>query len=727
MSSKLFIAFILIVTSIRSTQTLARTNAPPTNFDDQYIHNVGETTTDLTLTPDGRLLVTTQAGRILVYQNNAFVSTPALDLDAQGLVCTDDERGLESLEIDPGFATNHYIYVYYTHRNGHNSATCPLAEDSVARNRVVRYTLNNNNTATNPQVILDNIPNPCGSHNGGDLHFGPLDGLLYISTGDGGFQCGVGSRRARYRSNLAGKILRITKEGNIPSDNPNANAPNSVLCGQIVSQPLNATLCKEIYAWGLRNPFRFTFKPDSQTFYINDVGHDTWEEIDLGAKDADYGWPCYEGNNHVYQLIAECPPTSVISDTKPIYEYNHNTNRSGVTGSAYVAFGDWPAPYDDAYYFGDYTNGNIYRLTQTSNVYSDTLFSERSGGVVTMVFDPVESALYYAMYYGEIRKIYYVADGNFPPIASATATPTNGGLPLNVTFDGTASSDPENSPITYEWDFGDGSPIGTTSTLTHQYTVTGEYEATLIVRDSAGKASRKWTQRISVGNTPPNPIITAPSTSSMFSVGQVITLTGVATDTQDGTIAPSGLSWNVKLVHVSAANTQNAHTHPFALGSGTELTITMPSPEGLDAAPYSHLEVTFKAIDSAGLEKTVTQTIEPARTMLTFSTQPSGLSLVLNNIAVTTTYMVNSWQGYNIPVSAPSTQQATNGQWYQFTQWNDNTTASAFNLTTPISATTYTAIYQLFTPTNTPVVPTPIASATPMPSIKIYLPVVRKQ
>jgi glucose/arabinose dehydrogenase len=387
----------------------------PEGFQDTLVREVGGIATALALLPDDRMLTTTREGQIWVHdpRDSASQAGLVLDMEAQSLVCVDDERGLLGLAVDPEFATTRHFFVYYSFRNGHTSNTCPVIEDSVARNRVVRYTLNPEDKAVDPVIVLDNIPSPCGSHNAGDVQFGPRDGLLYIATGDGGVQCGSGNIRARYTSNLAGKILRIQKDGSIPADNPFANVPGAIVCSELPVQVLNTTTpCKEIFAWGLRNPFRIVFKPDSDEFYINDVGHNLWEEISIGGKGKDYGWPCFEGTQVYATGMAECPPDTTLEDVKPIHEYPHAIGRGAVTGGAFVIGSNWPAPYEGAYYFGDTCCGNVFRLVQDGDAYTDTVFTKRPGYLVDMLFDPKTSSLYYTTGgEGAIRAITYVGAG----------------------------------------------------------------------------------------------------------------------------------------------------------------------------------------------------------------------------------------------------------------------------------------------------------------------------
>src|SRR5262245_16745573 len=271
--------------------------APPAGFADALVTSVPSPTA-LAFTPDGRLLITTQTGQLRVYQAGALLPTPALDLAA--VLCSDFERGLLGVAVDPGFASDRFIYLYYT-RNKYNS--CAYNTPTSPVNRVSRFVLPDSDVVdpAGEVVLVDNIPSPNGNHNAGDLHFG-TDGLLYISAGDGGCKLGDPARcagandNARSLSILSGKLLRVAWDGGVPGDNPYAAAPGARRCGDPAGVPSGAGPCREIIAYGLRNPFRFTFRPGTNEFRINDVGQDTWEEVDDGQVGADYGWNVREGH-----------------------------------------------------------------------------------------------------------------------------------------------------------------------------------------------------------------------------------------------------------------------------------------------------------------------------------------------------------------------------------------------------------------------------------------------
>jgi PKD repeat protein len=299
---------------------------------------------------------------------------------------------------------------------------------------------------------------------------------------------------------------------------------------------------------------------------------------------------------------------------------------------------------------------------------------------------------------GEVRKITYTDTNNRAPTALATASPTAGIAPFAVVFNGAASSDPDaGDTISYDWNFGDGAPHATTVTTTHTYTRSGVFTATLIVTDDKGLASAPWQQKIQANNTPPTATITAPISMTKFSVGQVVTLTGKGADPQDGALAGSKLSWQVLLHHVSASNPQNKHTHPYAIGTGTPLSLTYPSPEDLDAAAGSYLEARLTATDAQGLTGTMTQTLQPARVTITVSavstqTAAYGLNAYVNGEEVVERQTFTAWQGWSLALSAPAFQQDLYAFWFRFGAWSDGG-AAAHAVTVPATGATYTAYY----------------------------------
>jgi glucose/arabinose dehydrogenase len=681
------LGLILLLSGVSSVQAQPSATVPP-EFADTLLATVGSPTA-LAFTPDGRLLITTQTGRLRIY-NGSLLSTPALNFTTQwptNRLCSNSERGLLGVAVDPNFDSNNYIYLYYTYNKFNNS--CPTNSATSPVNRVARFILPASNTivTTTETVLLDNIPSLNGNHNGGDLHFG-ADGLLYISVGESG----TGGSLARVKTNLAGKILRIESDGDIPPSNPFIGDANSWRCGNPAGGSGTGS-CHEIYAFGLRNPFRFAFRPGTNQFYINDVGQGTWEEIDNGQSGADYGWNCYEGTH-------TCLGCSAPGRVDPIYEYNHDDGCYAITGGVFVPTGVWPPPYSGAYLFGDYGCDSIFRLVPPGGSYTSAPFATNLGALTTMVFGPYNStqALYYANYNSQIRRISYITN-NTAPTAVVSANPNYGAVPLLVTLNATGSADADaGDTITFDWNFGDGAVLtGTTSiTATHSYTasVPTVYTATLTVRDNHNATSSPASVQIYAGNTaPPVPSIILPTVSTKFAVGQVITLNGSATDSQDGSLPGSSLSWQALLHHIDQSNPGNAHTHPYLPPTtGYTTTLTGPAPEDQGAIALSYLELQLTATDSLGLSNTITQTLQPNRVNVSFATNPLNLGLVFNNTSITPPQTVLSWQGYGLNVFAPG-QLDAGGQWQFFANWSDGG-AIAHTILTPSSAMTYTATFQ---------------------------------
>ncbi|HEV8268256.1 MAG TPA: PQQ-dependent sugar dehydrogenase, partial [Thermoanaerobaculia bacterium] len=231
----------------------------PAGFVQETVASTIQTPTAFAFAPDGRIFVCEKGGNVRVVKNGTLLGTSftTFTVDSAG------ERGLLGVAFDPQFTTNRYVYFYYT-------ATTPAAH-----NRVVRVTA----SAVNPDVsdgvaavtILD-LDNLSGAtnHNGGAIHFGP-DSKLYVVHGEN-----ANSANAQTLNNLLGKILRINADGTVPIDNPYYN---------------QAPKRGEIWANGLRNPFTFEFHPTTGRLHINDVGENTWEEVNLGARGVNYGWP----------------------------------------------------------------------------------------------------------------------------------------------------------------------------------------------------------------------------------------------------------------------------------------------------------------------------------------------------------------------------------------------------------------------------------------------------
>ena len=666
--------------------------ALPAQFEDRLVTSV-PLPTGMAFTPDARLLIATQPGRLRVVQGGGLVNDPALDLSAA--ICSDSERGLLGVAVDPSFSANRYVYLYYTFKK---FGACPRNSETSPVNRVSRFTLSDANVVdpASETVLVDNIPSPNGNHNAGDLEFGK-DGNLYITTGDGGChysgditKCNSSNTASRDTNVLVGKVLRIMPSGGIPAGNP-FQGPNSARCN-VDGRTTAGNHCQETFAWGLRNPFRLAFDPNAATtrFFINDVGQSTWEEIDEAQAGADYGWNVREGFCRT-DTTTDCgPPPAGM--TNPVYAYGHGSGCASLTGGAFVPAGIWPASYDADYLYGDYVCGDIFRLEESNGSYTSSLFAS-AGAPITLTFGPygASQALYYATYNngGEIRRIAYTGTVNRAPTASFGANPAFGPAPLTVHFDASASSDPDaGDTLTYLWDFGDGATTETSvPTTSHTYSDVGTFTAQLRVRDNHGATSDPDTERIDPGNTPPTPTITTPAAGQLFAVAETVTLQGSATDTQDGPLPDSRLSWRVLRHHGTS------HTHPWLPDtSGNNVPMpAAPAPEDILTTETSYLEVRLTATDSHGLSATTVRDFSPRIVNLDFRTVPSGLELDLFGAEVTSPYTLPAWEDWQLNVSAPRQTDGTGRTWI-FDSWSDGGAAS-HTITTGTAPSTYTATF----------------------------------
>ncbi len=684
--------------------------AVPSNFSDVLVATVGGPTA-IAFTPDGRLLVTTQGGTLRVY---SLATTPAtllatpVTFGSGGFpaLCSNFERGLLGVTVDPDFANNSFIYLFYTFNK---FSTCPTGQPTNAQNpvnRVSRFVLTAGNTVSpgSEVVLIDNIRSPNGNHNAGDLHFGK-DGWLYVSTGDGGADyagnsgSGGSNDAARDQHQLIGKILRIGRDAAIPPDNPFQGA-GTARCN-VNGETTAGNKCQETFAWGLRNPFRLAFDPNAAgtRFFINDVGQNQWEEIDLGQSGVDYGWNCREGA-HTNNTGGPCNPTPPAM-VDPLFEYRHGlqvpgttsgTNCNSITGGAFVPNGLWPG-YDGTYLFSDYVCGWIFRLNAAPPyAAADFATSLGSSSAVDLQFGPFGSAraLYYTTFAGggQVRRVAYGVAGNNAPTAVANGSPLGGLPPLVVTFDATGSSDPDpGQTLTYFWNFGDGAPEQSTTSLTlqHTYTALGLYTATLRARDNLFAFSAPVTVQIQVGNTAPTPSIATPAPGALFAVGQMITLNGSATDPEQGPLPDSALSWRVILHH-------DTHTHPF-LGpvSGNNVSFSAPPPEDLLAATNSYLEVELSVTDAGGLTSVVTRDLNPRQVAVTLASSPAGRTLSINGAFFTAPQTFTSWDAWGLQVDAPLQVLPGVQAWF-FQSWSD-AGPSSHTIVTPATPATYTATF----------------------------------
>jgi glucose/arabinose dehydrogenase len=312
----------------------------PSGFAESTIASGLSNATAMEIAPNGDLWVLEQGGDVKRFRAGSTTADIVGDISTLGLSSI-GERGLLGIAFDPQYATNKFVYLYYT-------STLPSPH-----NRISRFTVNDANAAdyffagTNTsgdagstgtptaQLVFDlDALSGATNHNGGAIHFG-LDGKLYAAVGDN-----ANGTNAQTLTNTLGKLLRINSDGTIPGDNPFFNQASGEE--------------RAIWALGLRNPYTFTFQPGSGRMFINDVGQNTWEEINDGIAGSNYGWPGIEGNEGT-------PPSGPGTYRGPLYAYSHGGGPFqgfAITGGAFYspATNQFPAEYRGDYFFADFVS-----------------------------------------------------------------------------------------------------------------------------------------------------------------------------------------------------------------------------------------------------------------------------------------------------------------------------------------------------------------------------------
>ena len=730
----------------------------PAGFSESVVFSGLTEPTAVRFSPDGRVFVAEKSGLVKVFDSLSDTTPTVFhDLRTnvhnfwdRGLM------GLELHPNFPTIPYVYVLYTYDKDPNnaqvprwgtpGATSDGCPTPPGATTDGCVVSGRLSQiemssgSNVSTGTEIALvEGWGQQFPSHSMDTVMFGP-DGALYASAGDGAHfsfadygqagnplgdpPIGIGGvqtpptaeggatrtqslRRVSGPAVLNGTIIRVDPfTGAAMPDNPLFSSPDP-----------NA---RRIVGYGFRNPFRFTFRPGTNDVWIGDVGWSSWEEIDripnpLTAPVRNFGWPCYEGPNRQASYdaidlnICETLYAQAGGHTAPYFAYNHgqplvagDTCRSAgfgsaITGLAFNQGGSYPATYQGALFFADRSRRCISSMFAGTNGLPDpatrATFAADAAYPVDLQIGPGGDVFYVDFDGGTIRRIQYTS-GNQAPNVVIQATPLAGPLPLNVTFDGSASSDPNiGDTLTYSWDLNGDGTFGDATTVqtSRQYTQANLYNVQLKVTDNHGASN---IESISIKAGGPTAFIDTPAASTQWQVGQSLTLSGHATSPGQSTFPPSAFSWEIIMHHCPS----NCHTHPIQTFSG----VTTASFSAPDHEYPSHLEIKLTVTDAAGLKDTKSVLLNPQTVTLNFASTPSGLELVVGSSNDPTPFTKTVIQGSKNSVSA-ATPQTMGATTYHFLSWSDGGNQS--HLITGSASASYTATYSLTADNTQPTMP----------------------
>jgi glucose/arabinose dehydrogenase/type 1 glutamine amidotransferase len=597
---------------------------------------------ELDIAPDGRVFYVERDGRLRIIKPDTNTTVTAATLP----VFTGNEDGLLGITLDPDFATNRLVYLYYSPNGG------------APRNLLSRFTMTGDTLDLASEKILLTVTtqrNTC-CHAGGTMTFDST-GNLYLATGDNtnpfessGYaplderagRADFDAQRSSANTNdLRGKVLRIR---------PQADGTYTIPAGNLFA-PGTARTRPEIYAMGFRNPFRIGVDPRTNVLYVADYGPDAGQpnpdrgpgntvEWNIVSQAGNYGWPYCTGANAAYREytfpsgpsgpayscaapVNDSPNNTGLRDLPPAiastvdYDYDGNPRFPELGGGgapmagpvyrhdpALVSDRKWPAYYDGKAIFGEWNQSKLYTMQVSADGRQLVDINQLLPGMPTirpMDFDFGPDGALYLIEWGTgfggnnddsgVYRIDYRSGGR-APTAVAKATPTSGQAPLTVQFSSAGSTDPDGQPITYRWAFGDGG-TSTVANPSHTFTSNGQYDVQLTVTDPDGRTAVANVP-VTVGNTAPTVTITTPPDGGFFDWGDRVDFTVRVTDPEDGTVDCNRVVLQYSFGH-------DEHAHPIQQYQGCSGTVqtSLESGHGADANVFAVLEASY--VDNSGL------------------------------------------------------------------------------------------------------------------------------
>ncbi|MER5394622.1 PQQ-dependent sugar dehydrogenase [Saccharopolyspora sp. NPDC002686] len=541
--------------------------------------------TDFAHLPDGSVLSTGKKGTV------AWVSTDGKARTIATLpVEPTQDLGLVGIAVAADYETSHHVYLIRSVPGGTGGYLLRLA----------RWTVTGapEPTGLSGEAVLFEFRSPYAVH-GMTGVVAADDGTLWVSVGDlSDFtRTDRNALRSMDLDSPNGKVLHVNADGSGVPSNPHFQASNP------------SSWRSRVYASGFRSPFRLSLDPETGTPIVGDVGYNTWEELDLVRPGQNYKWPCWEGN-HPTPGYTDLPECASVVNTPPLWEYHHGggvDQGNSVTGGIVYRGESYPEAYRGAYFFGDYTTKKLWTLRTDAEgglarAPESPPFATDIGGPVKFAAAPNGDVEFADIYSGTIRRLSY-PQGNSAPVAEAE-TSTDPAT-RTVTFDASRSQDFDGDPLTYRWEFGDGT-TGSGVRTSHTYPPGDRFTARLVVTDPLG-ASGSTDLVVAPSNHSPQLVLTTPGDRT-FAVGETVSLSAQASDVEDGATA---VTWISAEVHCPEEST--CHRHPGVGGDGPDFEVPFTD------HPDSRMEITASTTDSAGVRTSQTYSALPREHLLTLT------------------------------------------------------------------------------------------------------------
>lgn len=591
--------------------------------------------TDLAISSDGRIFIAEKNGSVLLWRDGRLLSTPFMEL----AVDDTNERGLQSIVLDPDFEQNGYLYIYYSHPNN-------------LTNRVSRFTANGDRVLPGSELLLYEMDAVISAvHNGGGMSFLP-DGSLLFTVGDG-----AATWRSQFDDQTHGKAIRIWPDGTIPDDNPKIYGGGKY---------------EALVAKGFRNPFNVAVNEAGRIF-VNDVGSDKFEEINELEFGHNYGWPFLEG----IRTNQNIPPDYM----DPFHAYDHNIG-CAVVGGTFCPVDNlhFPEEYRGQYFFSDYCKGYIKVLDITTGDVSET-FATEIDRPLRLTFDAAGRMYYFeraglgggsandntSSSNGRLLRVTYT--GNGIPVISRDPRDVLVSVSEDARFEVSANG---GQPLSYAWYINDTEVPGADSNvfvipdvLLNQ---SGD-EVHCIVFNQEGRDTSATAILEVTDNQRPEPSILL-LTDSLYTAGEPISVRGTATDAEDGMIPPEDFVWWVDFHH-------DLHTHPALKPTSGVGTINYDVPAVGEIDDNVWYRIYLSVTDAGGLPSLTFLDVYPKKINISYRTEPSGLNLNIDGNTEEAPVDIPSVAGIE-HICVPVSFQSDENNAYLFANWNGQFTSEQF-------------------------------------------------